>query len=109
MKKIFILLVFIISTFIISGCSDSYYDNGTIIDFVGMYGDVVDSQKYKDTSDSQRFFIVSGSELDEAYIILDKNTGVQYLFRKYMNSGGMCILVDSDGKPLLYEESEDNK
>ena len=82
MKKLYFFLIAIIVMFSFSGCCDSYYDNGIIVDFVGMY---------EDTVDSQRFFIVSGSDLDEAYIILDKNTGVQYLFRKYMNSGGMCL------------------
>ena len=34
-------------------------------------------------------------------IIVDKETGVQYLFAYWSNAGGMTVLVDKDGKPLL--------
>ena len=34
-------------------------------------------------------------------IYVDKETKVQYIYNTYQ--GGMCVLVDSDGKPLLYD------
>ena len=34
-------------------------------------------------------------------IIVDKQTGVQYLFAKEGYAGGLTVLVDKDGKPLL--------
>lgn len=40
-------------------------------------------------------------------IYVDKQTGVNYLFSSYGNAGGMCVLVDRDGKPIVtsvYEE-----
>lgn len=97
-KKLYLLLIVIIIIFSFSGCSDSYSTDDLVNDFLGI-----------EDSYPQRFFIISNRDFDEAYIILDKKTGVQYLFRKYMNAGGMCVLVDRDGKPLLYEESEDIK
>lgn len=34
-------------------------------------------------------------------IIVDKETGVQYLLAYWTNVGGLTVLVDKDGKPLL--------
>ncbi len=34
-------------------------------------------------------------------IIVDKETGVQYLLAHWANIGGLTVLVDKDGKPLL--------
>ena len=36
-----------------------------------------------------------------ARIIVDKETGVQYLMAHWANIGGLTVLVDRDGKPLL--------
>ena len=34
-------------------------------------------------------------------IYVDKKTGVNYLFSSCGNAGGMCVLVDRDGKPIV--------
>ena len=34
-------------------------------------------------------------------IIVDKETGVQYLLAWWTSVGGLTVLVDKDGKPLL--------
>lgn len=34
-------------------------------------------------------------------LIYDKETKVEYVMGSY---GNMCVLVDADGKPLLYQE-----
>ena len=39
-------------------------------------------------------------------IYVDKETRVQYIYN--INQGGMCVLVDSDGKPLLYDGNFDD-
>ncbi len=36
-------------------------------------------------------------------IWVDRDTGVQYLFRRDGHAGGLCPLLDRDGKPLLKE------
>ena len=36
-----------------------------------------------------------------AKIIVDTETSVQYLFVNWGGAGGMSILIDRDGKPLL--------
>ena len=38
---------------------------------------------------------------NDVYIIVDKETGVNYLFSKFGNAGGLCPLLDSDGKPII--------
>lgn len=35
------------------------------------------------------------------HVIVDKETGVQYLLAHWTNIGGLTVLVDKDGKPLL--------
>jgi hypothetical protein len=34
-------------------------------------------------------------------IYVDRKTGVNYLFTSYGNAGGMCVLVDREGKPII--------
>ena len=36
-----------------------------------------------------------------AKIIVDTETGVQYLLAWWTNIGGLTVLLDKDGKPLL--------
>lgn len=36
---------------------------------------------------------------------VDTETGVQYLYRTCGNAGGMTVLVDAEGKPLLYRRT----
>lgn len=38
---------------------------------------------------------------------VDTQTGVQYLYHCAGNSGGMTLLVDAEGKPLLYCKTPD--
>lgn len=51
--------------------------------------------------------------LDESGIItcsevwVDTQTGVQYLYHASGNSGGLTVLVDAEGKPLLHRRSPD--
>ena len=34
-------------------------------------------------------------------IYVDRKTGVNYLFTQCGNAGGLCVLVDRDGKPIV--------
>ena len=34
-------------------------------------------------------------------IWVDKETGVNYIFRQYGYAGGMTVLLDRDGKPVI--------
>ena len=51
--------------------------------------------------------------LDESGIItcsevwVDTQTGVQYLYHASGNSGGLTVLVDAEGKPLLHRHTPD--
>ena len=40
------------------------------------------------------------------YIIIDNETGVQYLYVQHEYGGGLTVLVDADGKPMLKEGRE---
>lgn len=38
---------------------------------------------------------------------VDTQTGVQYLYHCAGQSGGLTVLVDAEGKPLLYHKTPD--
>lgn len=40
-------------------------------------------------------------------VLVDTQTGVQYLFHGYGESGGLTVLVDAEGRPLLYRRTPD--
>lgn len=40
-------------------------------------------------------------------IWVDTQTGVQYFYRSSGYGGGMTVLVDAEGKPLLYRRTPD--
>ena len=45
-------------------------------------------------------------EYGQAYLVTDTKTGVQYLVWSDFEKGGICVLVDKDGKPLLAGDGE---
>lgn len=54
-----------------------------------------------------RFEIVqsqgNGLTSHQCAVLLDTVTGVQYLYVQAGYSGGLCALVDKDGKPLTWD------
>ena len=48
----------------------------------------------------------SQGKLVETEIWVDKETGVNYLYRKDGYSGGLCVLTDKDGKPVVSTAEE---
>lgn len=52
----------------------------------------------------------TGSGIQSIRVITDTETGVQYLFVAdhwdYAGQGGLTVLVDADGKPLVAEEAD---
>lgn len=55
----------------------------------------------------KRFEIMENEGVAKAvYIIVDKETGVNYLFSKFGNAGGLCPLLDSDGKPIITSDKK---
>ena len=51
----------------------------------------------------KRRFVIGNREgaLEGTTIITDSETGVQYLFASSGYAGGLTVLVDTDGKPLV--------
>ena len=65
------------------------------------------AKKVEKMAKDERFIIKDqdkGIKLAGTKIIVDSLTGVQYLFAWDGYSGGMTILVDKDGKPLLAKD-----
>jgi hypothetical protein len=57
----------------------------------------------------KRFIALKGETnglLTKTKIIVDKQTGVQYLFVAYGYGGGLTPLLNKDGTPLLYVEAD---
>ena len=49
----------------------------------------------------KRFEKVYGQSLGSIEIWVDKETGVNYMYRTSGYSGGLTVLVDKDGKPIV--------
>ena len=47
--------------------------------------------------------LVDGGGMNENHmaIYVDRKTGVNYLFSSCGNAGGLCVLVDREGKPIV--------
>ena len=47
--------------------------------------------------------VVDNGGFNDAYmaIYVDRKTGVNYLFSSYGNAGGLTVLVDREGKPII--------
>lgn len=87
MKRILsVILLIIICCFMFVGC--------------GRKNDVI-----KTTELDSRFKIINDTNdgLGYSQIIVDTETGVMYLFRGEGYRGGLTVMVDADGKPLIYE------
>ena len=50
----------------------------------------------------KRFEVASSQGTFESYrVIVDKETGVNYLYVSNGTSGGLTVLLDSEGKPII--------
>lgn len=51
--------------------------------------------------DNRFEFVEKNGLVEGTRIIVDKETGVQYLMAHWANIGGLTVLLDKEGKPLL--------
>ena len=49
----------------------------------------------------KRFVKIYSQDMGGAVIYVDKQTGVNYLFSSYGNAGGMTVLLNRDGTPVI--------
>ena len=49
----------------------------------------------------RRFEKIYSQDMGSTIILVDKETGVNYLFSSSGYAGGMTVLVDRDGKPIV--------
>lgn len=87
MKRVLaIILLIMICCFMLVGC--------------GRKNDVTTT-----TELDRRFKIINDTNDGLGYcnIIVDTETGVMYLFRGAGYRGGLAVMLDADGKPLIYE------
>lgn len=82
MKK-YLIAVTLAASILISGCSNT-------------------TSVMQKESNTGRFKCECGN----AYLITDTKTGVQYLVWTEFEKGGVCVLVDRDGKPMLAGDAE---
>ena len=62
-----------------------------------------DNDNYIRTVSAEDRFVTVGYESGECEVIVDAETRVMYLFVKDRYGGGLTVMVDADGNPLLYE------
>ncbi len=61
-------------------------------------------------SEDARFVVIEKQTVGWAHVVevlVDRDTRVQYLAMNVGSGGGLTVLVDADGKPLLYDEPLD--
>lgn len=65
-----------------------------------------DTETYED---DDRFVAVATYQTSGAYerVLYDKETKVMYLFVKAGYGGGLTVLLNPDGTPMLYDEVEE--
>ena len=51
--------------------------------------------------------IYSQGALDGVEILVDVETGVNYLFKCSGYAGGLTVLLDTNGKPIITRDSDD--
>ncbi len=56
--------------------------------------------------DEKRFVKTYSQGMGTTEIWVDRETGVNYLFRQSGYSGGLTVLVDKDGKPVVTPTAE---
>ena len=54
----------------------------------------------------KRFVKIHSEGLGSMEIWVDKKTGVNYLFKSSGYAGGLTVLVDAEGKPVISSPSE---
>lgn len=54
----------------------------------------------------KRFYTKYTQGLGGTQILVDKETGVNYLFNAQGYAGGLTVLVDRDGRPVVSSSSE---
>ena len=55
----------------------------------------------------KRFVKVYSESLGSIEIFVDRRTGVNYIFKSSGYAGGLCPLLDSEGKPVITPVSFD--
>ncbi|MEW9097391.1 MAG: DUF6440 family protein [Clostridiaceae bacterium] len=55
----------------------------------------------KKSSESRFEVIYEQGVLNQCKILVDKKTGVNYLFTNEGNAGGLTVLLDREGKPVI--------
>ena len=54
----------------------------------------------------ERFIRIHSENLGSETILVDKKTGVNYLFVQSGYAGGLTVLVDANGKPIVTPVSQ---
>lgn len=88
MRKVILILVLVFMLLALCGCSIEVIDNTNNV------------------NKEERFIKISDTNIDAnnyTIIFYDKKTKIQYLFVEGYKAGGLTILLNSDGTPLLYE------
>ena len=85
MKKILLSLLGVILCFSMCGCVTE------------------PTSKNEHSGECQRFELVDGSYGLTA-VVVDTETGVEYLWMHHGYAGGLTVLVDRDGNPLIFKE-----
>lgn len=77
---------------------------------LGCVKEITSSSYEKEPYGDGRFKCISSEKAGEdgyGRVLVDNETGVEYFFYKVGYGGGLAMLVDKDGKPVIYEGETD--
>ena len=81
-KRILLTIMLLITPIAISGCDNENNENNKI---------------------TMNDFMRISNNIDDIVVFVHKETRVMYMFAKGTNRGGLTVMLDANGKPLLYE------
>lgn len=94
-----VLCFFVLVPMVVCGlvsCKEEIPDEGAKVQISG------------ETVDNGEYFIVFKHGfligIGRLYVLVDKRTRVQYLYIESGHRAGLSVMVDSQGKPILYDE-----
>ena len=104
MKKILAILLAALMLFAFAACSNNKTTDSNVTNSIETT-EKSTSKPTSETKDESRFYAIRyrRDSSESTIIYVDRETRVMYMFIKNEYGGGLTVMVNTEGKPLLYE------
>lgn len=107
MKKVICLTLIVIMCFIFNACDYEEDKSNNHIQIQTIFSEVKEWDARQERIQEQLGNRFETFIIDNNYLIIDHNTNVQYFGHDGGHDGGLTVLVDETGTPLLYKGEYD--